>query len=490
VDGGAELLNGLCVGQIVAGKYRLDKLLGDGGMGVVVAASNIALDMPVALKFLRREALVSRDAVARFLREAQAAVQIQSEHVARVFDVGTLETGEPYIVMEHLRGADLAKVVTDRGPLPIEETIDYLLQACEAVAVAHSLGIVHRDLKPSNLFLTTKRDGSALIKVLDFGISKALDRESGVASATLTATGMVMGSPAYMSPEQIRSSKKVDARTDIWALGIVAHELMTGRPPFDAETMPELIAMITADPPTPLRVLRPDAPPQLEAIIQRCLAKNPDERVQTVAGLVKELLHFATKNASLSAADSSAAERLRVGSGPVQVPPVGTDPNGRSNDIGAAAWGRTRGSGGLNRARPAFVFGVVGAAVLALVFAAFISWPQRNKPAGVENAPRTATASATNMSVPPALTEKALPTATAEALPLPALAPATVDTEVPASGSATPRTPTSSLRRESAPLGATSGARAAISPAHAPPAKALPVAAKRTDGKDAFDDPK
>jgi len=281
-------------GLVIAGKYRIEHTLGRGGMGVVMAALHEQLNQRVALKFLTDDAYQHPEAVARFVREARAAVQIQSEHVARVIDVGTLDNGAPYMVMEYLRGRDLKEVSSRRGPMPVSEAVDYLLQACDAVAEAHSLGIVHRDLKPSNLFLTERPDRSPLVKVLDFGISKALRGGDSSSQLHMTATAAIMGSPQYMSPEQIRSSKTVDARADVWALGTILHELLTGSPPYVADTIPGLLAMIVADPPPALCAVRPDAPPQLEAVILRCLEKNRDQRFASVAALARALERFAS----------------------------------------------------------------------------------------------------------------------------------------------------------------------------------------------------
>jgi len=280
-------------GQLIAGKYRVEQVLGRGGMGVVMSALHEHLNQRVALKFLTDNAYLQPEAVARFVREARAAVQIQSEHVARVMDVGTLESGAPYMVMEYLRGRDLKDVSTRRGALPVTEAVDYVLQACDAVAEAHSLGIVHRDLKPSNLFLTERPDGSPLVKVLDFGISKAL--HSGETSQMqMTASAAIMGSPQYMSPEQIRSSKNVDARADVWALGTILHELLTGAPAYVADTVPGLLAMIVADSPPPLCASRPDAPKDLEAAILRCLEKDRERRFANVSEFARSLERFAS----------------------------------------------------------------------------------------------------------------------------------------------------------------------------------------------------
>ena len=285
-------------GDVVAGKYRVERVLGVGGMGVVVAAQHIRLDEKVALKFLLPEATRNRDAVARFEREARAASKIKSEHVARVSDVGTLESGAPYMVMEYLEGTDLSGLLEKHGALPVHQAVDFVLQACEALAEAHSLGIVHRDLKPANLFCIRRADGQLCIKVLDFGISKLT--APGSEAAGMTRTTAIMGSPLYMSPEQIRTSKGVDVRTDVWSLGVILFELVTRSLPFYAESMTELIVKIAVEPATPFRPLRPDAPPGFEHVLARCLEKNRDLRFQTVADLALALADYAPPQSRLS----------------------------------------------------------------------------------------------------------------------------------------------------------------------------------------------
>ena len=279
-------------GDILLGKYRVERVLGQGGMGVVVAAMHVQLDERVAIKFLLPDALENPETVARFAREARAAVKIKSEHIARVSDVGTLENGAPYMVMEYLEGRDLAAYLKERGALPVDEAVTYLLQAMEALAEAHGMGIVHRDLKPPNLFLTRRADGTAQVKVLDFGISKVTQR-GGMREASLTKTSSVMGSPLYMAPEQMVSTREVDARADVWALGVVLYELLAGHVPFQGESMTELCARILQEPPSPLRMTRPDVPPELEALILRCLEKDRERRVGSVAELASGLVPFA-----------------------------------------------------------------------------------------------------------------------------------------------------------------------------------------------------
>jgi serine/threonine-protein kinase len=281
-------------GDVIAGKYRVDRVLGSGGMGVVVAAHHQQLQHAVALKFLNQDALGSKDALNRFLREGQVLARLKSPHVARVMDVGTLEQGEPYLVMEYLQGADLGNVLRERGRLPIAEAVGYVLQACEAVAEAHANGIVHRDLKPSNLFLTQGPDGLPFVKVLDFGIAKTPQVSSGDREALVTTTGSLMGSPLYMSPEQIRSPRRVDARTDIWSLGVILYELLSGITPFEGETPSAALAAIVADAPTPLRAIRPDIPEDLEAAVTRCLKKEADSRVASILELAQSLEDFVT----------------------------------------------------------------------------------------------------------------------------------------------------------------------------------------------------
>ena len=279
-------------GDILAGKYRVERVLGAGGMGVVVAATHLQLDQRVALKFVLPEAVSSPEAIERFAREARAAAKLKSDHVARVIDVGTLESGAPYMVMEYLEGRDLSQHVDQVGPLPFVEAVDYLLQTCEAMAEAHALGIIHRDLKPQNLFLTSRVDGRALIKVLDFGISKFNPSSGSGENMSLTKTQAVMGSPNYMSPEQLRSAKLVDARTDIWALGVILYELLVGKVPFQATSVTELCAMVLQDTPHPVRELRPDVPEALAEAIARCLEKDANLRFPSIASLAHALEPF------------------------------------------------------------------------------------------------------------------------------------------------------------------------------------------------------
>jgi serine/threonine-protein kinase len=285
-------------GEVLAGKYEVIRVIGAGGMGVVVEARHVQLEQRVALKFLLAEACQNEDAVGRFLREGRAAVQIKSEHVARVSDVGTLDSGSPYIVMEYLKGEDLSEVLAKRGTLTVREAVEYVLQACEAIAEAHALGIIHRDLKPANLFLTHRADGSPLIKVLDFGISKIANDPRQI---SLTASTGAVGSPQYMSPEQMRSAKHVDHRTDIWALGAILFELLAGRPVFEAESLIGLCTLVATKEAPRLRDCREGVPEGLEAVVSRCLRKKPEERYQDLGALAVDLMPYGGRVARTSA---------------------------------------------------------------------------------------------------------------------------------------------------------------------------------------------
>jgi len=277
------------VGTVIGGRFRIDDVLGAGGMGIVVSATHLELGHRVAIKLLREEMADKPTVVERFVREARAAVKLRTEHVCRVTDVGRLDTGVPYIVMELLEGSDLARVIA-KQPLPVAIAVEYVMQACIALAEAHAAGIVHRDLKPANLFVTRRPGGGSLIKVLDFGIAKAMTG----AGAQLTRTH---GSPGYMSPEQLQSARDVDARTDIWALGITLYELLAARLPFFHANVTEMAVRIATGPPDPL-----DVEPALLATVLRCLEKSPARRYRDVAALAADLAPFGGPSAPQIAA--------------------------------------------------------------------------------------------------------------------------------------------------------------------------------------------
>jgi serine/threonine protein kinase len=305
-------------GDVVLDKYRVERVLGQGGMGVVVAATHVELQQRVALKFLLPSALLHPDLVERFAREARAAAKIQSRHVVRVIDTGRMPNGAPFMVMEYLEGRDLAEALDKDGSLAIKVAVDHVLQACEAIGEAHSAGVVHRDLKPSNLFLAKQRDRRSIVKVLDFGISKVEDPMS----APITQTATMVGSPHYMSPEQLTSSKDVDPRTDIWSLGVILYELLAGVRPFRGDTMPEIVARILQNEPEPLGTVREDVPAELEAVVARCLTSFARERYASVAELAAALQPFASDAAVAAASVGRIARVLGANSLPPSAEPA------------------------------------------------------------------------------------------------------------------------------------------------------------------------
>jgi eukaryotic-like serine/threonine-protein kinase len=291
----------VAIGEIVAGKYRVESVLGSGGMAFVLSARHVELDQHFALKFLDERFLGNAKITERFTQEAKAACKIRSEHVARVYDVG-IHNGAPFFVMEHLEGRDLCALVLESGPLRVDDAVEYVMQACEALAVAHCHGIVHRDIKPENLFLV-EREGLPIIKVLDFGISKVA-LAGGEPASRLTGE-LTLGTPCYMSPEQIRSTASADARSDQWSLGVVLYELLAGTEAFRAESVNAVCAAVLEREPEPLQEIRSDLPDGLAEVVMKCLEKDPEHRFTDVAELATALLPFAPTRALVSAERSS-----------------------------------------------------------------------------------------------------------------------------------------------------------------------------------------
>jgi serine/threonine protein kinase len=276
--------------MILVGRYSLERSLGEGGYGRIFAARHVELEQMVALKVMKDDVRRMPGAVKRFLREARTVARMRSEHVARVLDIGTMDSGAPYIALEYLEGADLATVLEGSGPLSPRDAVDFVVQACHALAEAHAMGVIHRDLKPANLFLTRSVDGAPLIKVLDFGIATMRPEHVATsASSRLTKTEGLLGSPEYMSPEQIATPRTVDARADVWSLGVVLYELLSGRLPFAGISPVALCVDITYAATPSLQAVAPAVPAGLCQVIERCLAKSPKDRFADVAELVAAL---------------------------------------------------------------------------------------------------------------------------------------------------------------------------------------------------------
>ncbi len=307
-DSGEPGVRSMWVDREIAGKYKVERVLGEGGMGVVLFARHAELGHPVAIKCLKREFAEHAEARGRFEREARAAAALVSDHVAHVTDVGRMPDGTPFMVMEYLEGEDLAERVEREGPVPFAFAIDCMLQACEGLAEAHEKGIVHRDVKPSNLFLARKPGGKTSLKVLDFGIAKA----SSHGGTELTRTSAIVGSPLYMSPEQLRESKDVDARTDVWSLGVTLFYLLTKRFPFEAEAVGEVYGKILYTEPQSVRAFAAAVPEELEAVVRDCLQKDPSKRIASVASLAERLATLACAPVSVA----SSARAPDVASGP------------------------------------------------------------------------------------------------------------------------------------------------------------------------------
>jgi serine/threonine protein kinase len=381
-------------GDLVGGAYEVERVIASGGMGIVVAARHAERGQRVAIKFLREDLASDADIVTRFEREARAAIEIESEHAMKVFAVGALASGTPYMVMEFLEGEDLATWLRTRGALRLEQAVEFMLQACEAMSKAHALGLVHRDLKPANLFVARAAEGSTTVKVLDFGISKALSERA------LTRKNVTLGSPCYMSPEQLTRAVEIDARADVWALGVTLFELLTGTVPFDGETMPAICSKILRDPPPPVRDLRPNAPEGLERVIAKCLEKERERRFASVRDFSAALAPFRTGARGAASArrvtralDAEESERLQA----TRV----------VDDRDSKAFLRKR------RVRPGFVvFGVLGLSSFVLLLAwrsSGLRAAQADPPRATDPAP-SLVASPSEVPPPPADVEPHEPT--------------------------------------------------------------------------------
>lgn len=314
-------------GDVLAAKYVIEAVIGRGGSSTVFRARQLGLERSVAVKILdpgEDGAL----ALARAESEAQAAAMLTSHHVVRVFDLGTLpEDDAPYVVLEHLEGADFGALLRRRGPLPANFAVDAMLQACEALAEAHALGIIHRDLKPANLFLTESADGSPFVKVLDFGMARLVDDAPRDPRA---GAGLIVGTPAYMAPEQMRAPDAADARSDVWALGAIFYEFLVGHPPFVGRTLRELYDHVSHDRRPRPSAERPELDRAFDQVVTRCLAVDPAERFASVSDLSWALSTLGADRARESAARiARVVERhsvpppgLLVGAAPPPDPPA------------------------------------------------------------------------------------------------------------------------------------------------------------------------
>ncbi|HEX2871257.1 MAG TPA: serine/threonine-protein kinase [Polyangiaceae bacterium] len=461
------MIHSVQAGDVLAGKYRVDRVLGAGGMGMVVAARHLDLNKLVALKFMLSSAAQNPEAAHRFVQEARSAAQLRSEHVAHVSDYGTLETGEPYIVIEYLEGEDLGELLTRSGPLAVGFAVELMQQACEAMEEAHANGIIHRDIKPQNMFLTKRRKGTPCLKVLDFGLSKVALTGEAPAGLHQTNTAALLGSPLYMSPEQMRSARGVDHRADIWSLGATLYELLVGQPPFPAESLMELCVKLSNERPRPLRELRPDIPPGLEWAVLRCLEADPKARFQSVAEFSAALTPFA---------GNAAASAVAYGASPPAAAPQ-TPAAAVSNDrfantgndapatgsaqlapSGSANWGATQGPNA-KRSRSLLPVGVaLGAVALGAV-----GWLLRGG-AGSEAAPEPSANAA--VSAPAVAAAPAVAPTPAAPEPAAALAPSasTQPAATPAPSASTAPAPAAAKTVAAKPRGA------APSPAPAPAA--------------------
>ena len=309
-----KLWDGLPVklGDRIAGKYLIEELIAAGGQGVVLRARHEVLGRDVAIKLMLPEALGDQEAAQRFLREARAAARIESDYVTRVTDVDVIDGHIPFMVMELLKGSDLSAVIDSTNSTNVVDGVDYVMEALAGVDAAHKLGVVHRDLKPSNLFLATLPDGSKRVRLLDFGISKAMeDSADGLKAGATTSTQAIMGTPRYMSPEQVSSSKNVDGRTDVWAMGLILYELLTRTFPFEGDTVGAILSNILTSDVVPPSQLRTDIPRGLQAVIIKCLQRDREDRFDSARAMMCQLAPFASIRVRTSGIETERATRLQ-----------------------------------------------------------------------------------------------------------------------------------------------------------------------------------
>jgi eukaryotic-like serine/threonine-protein kinase len=420
-------------GDLIAGKYRVERVLASGGMGMVLTAYHESLDQRVAIKLMQPALAANPNAIERFKREARAAARIKTEHAIRVFDVDRLPDGAPYIVMEFLEGQSLDQILAAHGRLPIHDAADFAIQALAAIAEAHSVGIVHRDLKPPNLFLNDLPDGRRIIKVLDFGISKLTETTSlgglGV-EHDITSSQAMLGTPAYMAPEQVVSARDVDGRSDLWSIGVILYEMLAGRALFASDTAGRTFANVINMPIPDLREHRPEVPDALAAIVLRCLERDSSERFASANELMDALAPFGT--------DAVAALRSDTGRFLIAEPTGAAAPRAPATDLTFGKPGPAPRRSTLPIVVPTVLTVVLGCAVLWLLF----GQARFNDPAPAAPA-ATAPTEATNATTTPAASQSSEapePTATA-----------TASATVSASANAPPSKPPPALPRPAQP---------------------------------------
>jgi serine/threonine protein kinase len=379
-------------GTLLADKFRIERLLGAGAMGAVYAIDHELTRHKRALKLLHPDARAVPDLVRRFLNEASAAGRTGSPHLVETFDAGTLPSGEPYVVMELLEGETLGTVLDREGSLDVARAAELVAQAAEGIDAAHRAGIIHRDLKPDNLFVTA-REGAPFVKILDFGVSKFATLTA--ASGSRTQAGMIYGSPAYMSPEQLTAQPDVDAKTDVFALGVVLFQSLTGKLPFDGPSVEALTVRLLTGQPTPIDTLRPDLPSGLVEVVRRALAPFRADRFPTARAFAEALAPFRIAVTRSTFAGLALAETLRSGAPPAGTPSLPP---------------------GVPRRRLGLL-PVTGVAAVLVALATTLLMMQAKAPAGASVGPRPVPASPV-LAVEPLLSFRAVPVTTTELAPL------------------------------------------------------------------------
>ncbi|WP_437878792.1 serine/threonine protein kinase [Sorangium sp. So ce513] len=428
------------IGEIIDGKYRIVRLLGQGGMGAVFEGENVRIRRRVAIKLLHASISSQAESVARFEREAQAAARIGSDHICEVLDLGVLPDGTRYMVMEYLEGETLGAKIQRHGRLGPETTVPIMVQVLEALGAAHAAGIIHRDLKPDNIFIVPSKAGlSNFVKVLDFGVSK-FSQLAG-AEMSMTRTGAVVGTPYYMSPEQARGSSPVDQRTDIYAMGVLLYQATTGQVPFDAATFNELLFKIVLEAAPLPQQLVPDLDPEFSGIIQKAMAREPGARFQSCAEFKNALLAWAAARPSLALLNTGRVSFPRLSlpaqpetttppvvlrgegswggqNGPA-VPGLGHTPH--TPQLTANSWGASSGVTGRSTRPPSKTPVFIAIAATATLFgagvAAWLAFGRSGTTSAATPDPSAVSATAPPPSSPPA-TQAPTPSATPPSEPL------------------------------------------------------------------------